>query len=308
MRISTNTVFDGGSARLSDLQSKLDRTSQQISSGRRLLTPSDDPVAAAQALEVLQSAALNSQFSANRLHVKNSLGVVEGTLSGMIETLQSIHEQVVGAGNGVLSDTERGFIATDLQGQFDQLLALANGTDGAGHYLFAGNQGDQPPFEKQSDGSVLYKGDAGQRLVQVDTSRKMAMSETGAVLFPSSAGSVGSANIFTRLQIAITLLRTPNADSTARLTTLNDLGLSFEATLTQLANAQASVGIRLKELDNLDSVGGQRQLQFTQTLSELQDLDYNQALSDLTRQQMALQAAQKTYIQTSRLTLFDFIT
>jgi flagellar hook-associated protein 3 FlgL len=77
--------------------------------------------------------------------------------------------------------------------------------------------------------------------------------------------------------------------------------------LKNVSNASGSVGIRLKELDSLNTLGGGRDLQYAQTLSNLQDLDYNKALSDLTRQQMALQAAQKTFTQTSSLSLFNYI-
>ena len=67
------------------------------------------------------------------------------------------------------------------------------------------------------------------------------------------------------------------------------------------------MGTRLQELDALDSYGSDKSLQYSQTLSTLQDLDYTQALTDLTRQQTILEAAQKSFAQTSSLSLFKFL-
>ena len=66
MRISTSTMYESGATRLSELQSSLMRTQQQISANRRILTPADDPVASARALEVTQSQSINKQFATNR--------------------------------------------------------------------------------------------------------------------------------------------------------------------------------------------------------------------------------------------------
>jgi len=100
MRISTQTLFETGAAQLGSLQSGLVKTHQQIASGRRILTPSDDPVAAARALEVSQSQSLNTQYGVNRQHAKSALGAVEGTLSSVTALLQDVKTNVIAAGNG----------------------------------------------------------------------------------------------------------------------------------------------------------------------------------------------------------------
>lgn len=312
MRISTSTIFDGGSARLTNLQAKMDRIAQQVSTGRRILNPSDDAVGAARALETEQAAAINDQFTKNRLSVKNTLGIVEGTMGSMVDTLQSIHEQVINAGNAVLSDADRQYIATTLQGQLDQLVSLANSTDGAGHYVFAGNQTDTAPFlqETVTTGTVTttpinYKGDSGQRMVQVDTSRQMPTNFSGTNMFPKDG--TDTKDIFQHLQDTIAKLKTPGLTSADRQTQLKKMGQSFETTLNAVSDQRSALGIHLQQLDSIDSVGADRANQYAQTLSDLQDLDYNQALSDLSRQQLALQAAQKSFQQTSSLSLFNYI-
>lgn len=301
MRISTQTLYETGAARLSELQSGLARTQQQISAGRRVLTPADDPVAAARALEVTQSQSINTQHGVNRQNAKSALGAVEGTLSGVTTLLQDVKASVIAAGNPTLSDTERGFMATELRGRLDELLGLANSRDALGNYLFSGFQTTTPAFSRDPvSGAVQYDGDQGQRLIQVDSTRQMAVSNPGQAVFQG-----GGQDVFATLNALIVQLETPGtAGLDATLATANgDLDLALNNVLT----VRASLGSRLQEIDALDSVGEDRKLQYSQTLSELQDLDYAQALTQLSQQQLTLEAAQKSFVKTSGLSLFNFL-
>jgi len=301
MRISTQTLYETGAARLSELQSGLARTQQQISAARRVLTPADDPVAAARALEVTQSQSINTQHGVNRQNAKSALGAVEGTLSGVTTLLQDVKASVIAAGNPTLSDTERGFMATELRGRLDELLGLANSRDALGNYLFSGFQTTTPAFSRDPvSGAVQYDGDQGQRLIQVDSTRQMAVSNPGQAVFQG-----GGQDVFATLNALIVQLETPGtAGLDATLATANgDLDLALNNVLT----VRASIGSRLQEIDALDSVGEDRKLQYSQTLSELQDLDYAQALTQLSQQQLTLEAAQKSFVKTSGLSLFNFL-
>lgn len=299
MRISTNTLYEQGASRISDMQSSLARTQQQISAGRRMLTTADDPVAAARVLEVTQSQAVNAQYAANRQTVKHTLSVVEGTLASVTSLLQDAKALTVNAGNATLTDMERGFLATELRGRFDELLGLANATDGAGNYLFSGYQTATQPYIKTATGA-LYQGDNGQRLVQVDAARQMAMSDTGQAVFQG-----GGQDIFQTLNDLITLLETPGtATLSAGLATANS---NLDRALDNVLTVRAAVGSRLKEIDSLDNAGEYRDFQYSQTLSELQDIDYARAITQLSQQQVTLEAAQKSFVKTSGLSLFNFI-
>jgi len=302
MRISTSSLFDNAGSRLSDLQARAGQTVAQISAGTKMMSPADDPVAAARALAVQQSASTNDQYSKNRVNLSNVQGVIDGTLSSLVDTLQSIQSQVVGAGNGVLSDSDRSAIASTLQGQYDQLLALANTTDGAGHYLFSGLQTSTPPYAANASGSVNYNGDANTQMVQVDTSRTMAITTPGSTLFPG--GNAG--NVFANLQAAIADLKIPGSTQ-SHISALNLVGQSLSDTLSSIYTVQSRVGTNMAEIDKINALGQDKQLQYAQTLKDLQDLDYNKALSDLSRQQTVLTAAQKSFQQISQLSLFNYI-
>ena len=299
MRISTQTLFDSGAARIGDLQSSLYKTQQQLATGRRVLTPSDDPVASARALEVTQSQSLNTQYGTNRGYAKDSLVAVDSTLSSVTELLQNVKTTAISAGNGNLSDSERASIATALQSNLDQLMGLANTRDAQGNYLFSGFQTTTPAFAQTASG-VQYQGDQGQRLIQVDASRQMAVSSQGQAVFQG-----GGQDMFKTLNDLITQLNTPGTTGLSAALATADSNLLLA--LNNVSSVRSSVGSRLQELDALDSAGSDKNLQYSQTLSNLQDLDYTQALTDLSKQQMTLEAAQKSFVQVSGLSLFKLL-
>lgn len=299
MRISTQTLFETGSARISELQSGLVRTQQQISTGRRILVPSDDPAGSARALDVTQSQSLNTQYGLNRQYAKESLGAVEGTLSSVTSLLQDVKTTVIAAGNAVLSNAERGYMATELQGRFDELLGLANSRDALGNYLFSGFQTATPAFVATATGAQ-YQGDQGQRLMQVDSARQIAVSNTGQSIFQG-----GGQDVFATLNDLVALLQTPGTAGLAGgLATANG---QLDTALDRVLTARASGGSRLQELDALDNAGEDRKLQYSQTLSDLQDLDYAKALTQLSQQQITLEAAQRSFVTISSLSLFNFL-
>lgn len=330
MRISTSMLYQAATTRLTDLQTGIEKTSQQIASQRRILTPSDDPVGAARALDVTQSQSLNTQYATNRNNAKSSLNQVESVLSGVTSLLQDVKEGTVSAGNGTYSNAERANIATDLRGRLDELIGYANAADGSGNYLFAGfASGSQPFVANAATGGIDYKGDQGQQMLQVDSTRQLATGDSGQAIFQGNGQ-----DLFKTMNDMITLLSTPvtgaaNTAQDAAVAAAAAAGLptpapvagsnaalaaglalangNVDKSLDNVLTVRASVGSRLKELDSLDSVGSAKGLQYSQTLSTLQDVDYNQAISSLNQQSFILQATQKAFASVSNLSLLNFL-
>jgi len=191
MRIATKTIYDNGVSQLNSLQAQLQKTQMQLSTGRRVVTPSDDPVASARALEVSQSKEMNTQFSANRSNAKASLSLVDNTLANTDDLLQEVKSKIVAAGNPAFTPADREALAKELEGRLDDLLGQANATDGTGAYLFSGYKSDVQPFTRSATGAT-YNGDQGQRDLQVAASRKLAISETGSAVFESNITGNGT--------------------------------------------------------------------------------------------------------------------
>ena len=182
MRISTNTIYETGTNLMLQQQEALIKTQQQLSTGRRILTPSDDPISAAQALSISQSKSLNEQYSVNRTSASSSLGLEENILKQVTSLLQDVHESTVHAGSASLTDADRKIIATELRSQLESFVGLANTTDEKGQFLFSGYQASTKPFV-QAGLNVQYVGDQGQRLNQVGPSRQLAVSDSGTDIF-----------------------------------------------------------------------------------------------------------------------------
>jgi flagellar hook-associated protein 3 FlgL len=182
MRLSTYNIFNTATNQLGTLQSALARTQMQLSTDRRILTPADDPVASARALEVSQSKEMNSQFATNRQSARSSLAQVELSLKNAGDLMQDMHTIAVNAGNGSMLPADRLALATELEGRLTDLLGVANTTDGAGGYLFSGYKATTEPFTRTATGAT-YNGDQGQRQLQVGASRKIPLSAAGSAVF-----------------------------------------------------------------------------------------------------------------------------
>src|SRR6478736_6354468 len=190
MRISTQMIYDLGSRSLSDLQSQLMRTQQQLSSQTRILTPADDPVASATLINLSQAVSINNQLTTNRQTADSQLQQEESVLQSVTSLLQSTKTLVVNAGNGAMEDSQRSYLASQLQGYMTQLLGLANSKDGNGQYMFAGYSTTAQPFYQTPTGAQ-YTGNQGQQMLQVDTARSIAINDSGNSIFENNTTGNG---------------------------------------------------------------------------------------------------------------------
>jgi flagellar hook-associated protein 3 FlgL len=303
MRISTNSIYQSGINKITQLQSDQVKLQQQISTGRRISSPSDDPVAAASSLSISHAQGINDKFADTRKTAELKLNTLESNLTTVTDMLVSVHSSLVAAGNASYSDQERGFIASDLTGKLEALIGLANTKDASGNYLYAGFRTGTKPFVANASGAS-YAGDNNSQLLQIDTQRQMAVNLTGNSVFQA-----GGNDIFNTLSNLANLLNAPLTPATQAAFSAglaNGIN-SIQTGLDNVLNVRASIGSKLTELDSLNTAGADRKLQYSAALSDLQDLDYAQALSDLSKNQIIMEAAQKSFVATTSLSLFNFI-
>jgi flagellar hook-associated protein 3 FlgL len=194
MRISTIQAFNNGVQGLQRNYANATRTQEQISTGNRILTPADDPVASVRLLQLEQQQNVLTQYNENLTAAKNGLTQEEVTLNSVNTILQRVRELAVQAGNGALSAVDRKSIAAELGERENELLGLMNSRNARGEYLFAGFQGKTQPFVREADGSYSYRGDEGQRKLQIASSLELPISDNGKKLFQSvtNAGRLDS--------------------------------------------------------------------------------------------------------------------
>jgi len=190
MRISTSMIFDAGVSGINQQMATALHLQEEVSSGKRVVRPSDDPVAAAQAVQVQQAQDINTQLATNQDNAKSALGIEDTNLSTANDLLTRVRELAVQAGSSTLTSANRQAIATELRTDYDQLMGIANATDGTGQYLFSGYKGQTQPFAGTVDDlnaspatDITYQGDDGQRRLQITPSRYLEVSDSGNAVF-----------------------------------------------------------------------------------------------------------------------------
>jgi flagellar hook-associated protein 3 FlgL len=317
MRVSTSQIYRTGTNGIQDLQSSLYTLQNQVSTGRKMVTPADDPVGAAQALVVTQSKSVNELYLKNQASADTKLSALDTTLKGVNDELANIYEKGIAAGNGSYGDAQRAAIASELQSRLANLVTLANSQDGTGRYIFSGVQSTTTPFSPSGNTSpysmanpyMSYNGDDGAQVVQVSASQYLATNEPGSNVFytrvTDSSGVESKRGVFDSIQNLINFLKTPGVS--ASNPTYSQSLSEIQSAMDNVSSVQASVGARQSSLDGLKNMSEDRKLQYKEQLSNLQDLDYAKALSDVTQQKVQLEAAQSTFSATAKLTLFNYI-
>jgi flagellar hook-associated protein 3 FlgL len=404
MRISSQQIFSGGINRLQDLNSNLNTTQQQISTGKRVNNPSDDPVAAARILKLDQELSRVETYQRNVNLADNRLSQEESALESATDIIQRVRELTVQAGNGSLSANDRRSIASELKERLGQLANVANTRDASGEYIFSGFQGSKPAFVQGADGGWIYNGDEGQRVLEIDDGVTLPISDHGKGIFSdvasvdasfstkiltnntgsaavsaSSPTSVYDQDLLNQAAPGAVILtiedntpsgfdvvdgngnlvenfpNAPNGDTVqvagmqleitggdgdvfvlntskkqSIFTTMENLISGLETidksaaggqdeyddliadSLANLDSAQESIILKQTELGGrMNAVESTKKfledssVYANEIRSELQDVDYAEAISNLSFQSFVLQAAQQSFAQVSQLSLFD---
>lgn len=319
MRVSTSMIFNTGTKGIQERQFDLFKTQNQMSTGRRVLTPADDPIAASEALKVSQSKGVNTQFINNQGSATSALSFLEGTLSSLSAELQEIFGRASEAGNPTYDASNRGMIASELKARMTSLVGLANTQDGTGLYVFAGFKASTQPFQQNIGATqpyalgaatlMTYNGDAGRQSLQVSASNEMAISENGQDVFMQvrdASGNLVGRSVFDSLQNMIDVLDSTSGVPYTAAAYNQALG-DLKSSISHVATVRSSVGARLNSLDSLSTAAEDMGFQYDSRLSELQDLDYTEAISRFSNYQMQLEAAQLTFKQISQMSLFSIL-
>ncbi len=237
MRIGTLQMFRQGVTAILEQQTSLLRTQQQLSSGRRIVNPSDDPIGSAQLIGLSESLQITEQYQRNIQRVQARLELEDTALGSIGDALQRARELTVQGLNDTNAGDERVAIAKEVRQILDEVLGLANRKGENGEYLFAGFQGLTTPFSHDGAGNFSYAGDQGQRSIQVGPARQVADGDSGQAVFvdiPATSG--GTESLFTTLYELASDLEADAPDPTS----LDQL----DSAMTHLLGFRATVGAR----------------------------------------------------------------
>jgi len=398
MRIGTYQLQQQALNAMLDQQSRLAKTQQQVSTGQRLVTPSDDPAAASQALDLERMRETLKQYQKNADMARNRLSLEENALTSVEDAVLRLRELAIQGNSGTLTATDRAQIASEARELLRQLVTLANTSDANGEFLFAGYNASTQPFTQAASGTVSYVGDSGSRSLQISGTRQVAAGDSGQDVFrairngngtfaveadsgntgtgvidpgsvtdPSSwvadtytltfltattyevrdssnnletSGTYSSGGAISFNGIRVSVSGTPAANDSFTIessanqdlfTTALNLATALEGVTTtsagtaefqnnmnrfladidqaqnHLLDFRARIGARLSAIDSQKDINDSTTLTLDQSISQLKDLDYAEAISRLNLQLTGLEAAQQSFIRIQGLSLFNFL-
>lgn len=184
MRVSTSQIYSLATLGMTNAQAAVVKTQEQMATGKRVLSPADDPVAATTILQLNQELARTEQYAKNINLADNSLNLEETNLQSIVGLVQRMREIAVSAGNtAVMTSENYKSLAAEVDTRIAELVNLQNTRNASGQYIFAGYQSGTQPFVGDGGGNFSYHGDDGQLRLQASASVSVAVSDSGKKIF-----------------------------------------------------------------------------------------------------------------------------
>jgi flagellar hook-associated protein 3 FlgL len=182
MRVTQSIEQTQFLAAINLLESGINQTSNQMSSGLSFSTASQNPVAAGSVNNYNQALAQSQQYGTNATSAQTNLSTEDNAMSQVQTQLQALRNLALEANSGILTNSNLSSIATQAVQIQNSLLSLANTTNGNGEYIFGGFAAQTQPFTLSATGAT-YNGDQGQRQVQIAAGQTVADGDNGDTVF-----------------------------------------------------------------------------------------------------------------------------
>lgn len=306
MKISTSLYFDRSTQQLGNVQAKLTKVQEQLSTGLQIVKPSDAPDKASLVTRLESELARQSGYQDTLKSVNVRLTAEETALKNTSDVMYRVKELAVQAANDTLGAQDRQSIALELGTLRDQILSMANSQDSNGNYLFSGSRAGEPAFSQNSDGRVVYQGDHSRMKVNVGDNRRMNLNLPGSDVFTRVVRDDGKGNkvgvdFFQALDDLTQAVKSADRTSIQR-------GISEIDNLQNgISEGLGQIGADLSVADMQTNVLDQVVLRLQTTRSDIEDLDYTEAITRMNKDQLALEAAQSSFSKISQMSLFKFL-
>lgn len=293
MKISTAQFFRSNSAALSKGQFDASSLQARLGSGKQLTYPSEDPSKANLIARLESSVKRESVYQRNIEVAKTRLTSEETALTSITELFQRASEIALIGANGTMAAEDRAVFAVEVSEIRKELIRLGNSKDVNGEYIFAGNRVDEAPFVEAGNGDVSYTGDNGRLKINISDSRAVAINTLGnELLRPEEFSAIRS------LEQGLST---------------NDVS-SIRSSIDEIKDASDRISVsfgrmagRFSSLNTQEELLEDTALRIERLISENKDLDYAKAITELSRETLALQALQASFTKIAQLTLFNFM-
>jgi len=303
MRISLNMMHSQVLDGLMSDADKLSEAQNRASTGKQILKPSDDPMGAARAMNLRSSLSQLDQMSRNTSAVKNQLGLTDNALKTIASQLSTVRRLAVQAGNAALSTPERNAILVQLDEVSTQLVNAGN-VQYDGKYILAGNETRTAPIAKNPGGAppYAYNGDTGTQSVYIAPGITIASNITGDKVF-NMGGSAdpNTPDVFKMIADLKENILNDNTDAVSKSIS------SIDTNLTNVNAIRTQVGARINRIDDTANQLADTKLNMKSMLSDTEDVDLAQAITDVQVRTNAYQAAIATAQKVFSLSLSDYL-
>ncbi len=305
MKVATNQYFNMLTRYMGDQQGKIAELQAKLATGDNMVKPSAEPDLAAQSLQLRSTIKRQETFLQNLTALDSRLQQQETAISGMEKMLVRMQELAVRAANDTYSALDREAIAVEVRGYRDEILALANSRDGNGSYYFSGIKSTTGPFVENQSGAVDYRGDETRIEIDVDEGNRLTINIDGKTLLPdivrSSDAGPEKVATFDVLDDFANALSASDGDGIQQAITDLDMVAS------NLQQLMVDIGLRRTVVEAKQEIIEEKKLVVESILSNARDLDYNTAVSQLSAEMLALEAAQSTVAKVTQLSLFNYL-
>jgi len=297
MRVTQNTTANLVLNSLQTIRRRTEELEQQAATGVKINAPGDDPVTAQQILHMKSLMAAGDQYSRNISNGISWLSMTEAAMDEMGHVLTRATELTVQMANATSDAKARESGMNEIVQLRNQLIQLGN-TQLNGRYVFGGFKNDTPPF----DSTGAFNGTDDSITIEIDRGAFVPINYSGGELLRGGTppGSTGT-DIIGVFDNLITALGAN--DQTAVQAELPNL----EDALSQVLSTRTDLGARMNRLEGQKNVIEEMKFSLTKVLSDKQDVDFMQVISDLTKQQTAFQAAIAASGKISQISLLDYL-
>lgn len=306
MKISTGLYFDRSTQQLGGVQARLTKVQEQLSTGLQIVKPSDEPDKASLVTRLEGELARQASYQDTLKAVNVRLTAEETALKNTSDVIFRIKELAVQAANDTVGAQDRQSIALEIGTLREQILSLANSQDSNGNYLFSGSKAGTPAFSKDAIGNVRYDGDQARMQVNVGDNRRMNLNMPGSdaftrVLRDDGKGNKVGVDFFKSLDDLVNAVK--SSDRTAIQRGVSEVDILQNG----ISEGLGQIGADLTVVDLQTNVLDQVVLRLKTTRSDVEDLDYTEAITRMNKDQLALEAAQSSFAKISQLSLFKFL-
>lgn len=295
-RITQRTVAQRTTGNLQYALRRMATTQEQLSSGRQISRPSDNPVGTVAALRFRANIRQTEQYVRNAEDGLDWLGSADRTLTTSLDQIRRVRDLTVQGLNGSNGPNERRAMAVEILAIRDSLVGLAN-TQHSGRPLFGGTS-DAATVYDSATGSFQVAATGGSGAIN----RTIAPGETITVNMsgPEVFGADGN-NLFNVLtQIADGLLADP--------TTVDGSDLqALDARMQGVTDALGEIGARYNRVETMKNRANDAIINFKSSLSEVEDIDLPATIMDMQLQETAYKAALSATARVLQPSLVDFL-